>query len=138
MTDDDPVSRLKRPGGTQGGIGEFVAGVVLLGIGGYLFLNNVVVSSGWDGGWGRFGVGQFTTSFGVALLPLMGGVAVLFYDGSSKLGWLLTSVSGAAIFVGIVTTLTVHWRQTSLFTALIIFVALAAGLGLIARGLRPH
>lgn len=137
---DDPTreSRIRNPGGTKGGIGEFLAGIILLAIGGYLFMDNVVVTTGWDGGWGRFGVGRFTTSFGVALLPLMAGVAVLFYDGSSKLGWLLTVASGAAIFVGIVTSLTVHWRQTSLFTAVVIFVAIAAGIGLIARGLRAH
>ncbi|MCE9577705.1 MAG: hypothetical protein K8W52_31430 [Deltaproteobacteria bacterium] len=138
MSDPEHSSRIRNPGGTSGGIGEFLAGVLLLGIGGYLFLDNVVVTTGWDGGWGRFGVGRFTTSFGVALLPLMGGVALLFYDGKSKLGWILTVASGAAIFVGIVTSLTVHWRQTSLLVAIVIFVAIAGGIGFIARGLRAH
>ena len=138
MSDPEHPSRLHNFGGTRGGIGEFVAGIILLGVGGYLFLDNVVVTTGWDGGWGRFGVGRFTTSFGVALLPLMGGVALLFYDGSSKLGWVLTIASAVAIFVGIVTSLTVHWRQTSLLVAILIFIAIAGGVGLVARSLRAH
>src|SRR5262245_19420395 len=109
------MERLRKPGGTRGGVGEFLVGIQLIAVGGYLFLDNVVVTTS---GWGQFHSGRFTTSFGVALIPLLIGIGMLFFDGKSKLGWLLTVGAGAAIVVGIISILTAAWRTTSLITAI--------------------
>jgi hypothetical protein len=136
MTDERETlkERLQKPGGTKGGAGEFLVGVLLIAIGGYLFMDNVVVTSGW----GELRFGRFTTSFGVVLIPLLIGVGMLFFDGKSKLGWLLTIGSGAAIVVGIITKLEATWRPTSLLVSLLILGSIAAGIGLVARALKEH
>jgi uncharacterized protein len=140
MTDDDREStrsmleRMRRPGGTRGGAREFLLGVLLIAIGGYLFLDNVVVTSGW----GELRFGRFTTSFGVVLIPLLIGIGLLFFDGKSKPGWLLTVASGGAIVVGIISKLEATWRPTSLLVSLLILGSIAAGIGLVARGLKEH
>lgn len=83
-----------------------------------------------------FGFGYGT--FGLTLLPVFIGVAFLFFNGKSKVGWFLTVGGMIVIFVGIISRLTVRWRGSSLYDVLIILVLMAGGIGLIARSLRQH
>jgi len=131
----EPSSRLRNPGGTSGGVGEFLLGLALLVAGGYLFLDNVIVSTGGNWGWGWFGGNR---PFGITLIPLFLGIVFLFFNGRSPIGWILTIGSGIVIFVGIVANLSVQWRPTSLYFTLVIIALMAAGIGLIARAVRPH
>lgn len=116
-------------GGTPGGVGQFFIGLVMAAVGGYLLLNQVqVTTSFWSFGW--YG------SFGLTLLPLLVGVGLLFYDGKSVIGWLLTSLGTALILAGILTHLDIYFRPTTLFNTLVMLGLLFGGLGLIARSLR--
>ncbi len=55
---------LKRPGGTSGGVIEFVVGLVMTISGAYMLISRVVVASGfWN--WGGY------NSFGLSLVPLV-------------------------------------------------------------------
>ena len=119
------------PGGTSGGVGTFLVGLAMVVGGGYLLLNQVQVTSSY---WTFGGQG----SFGLSLLPLLAGIAFLFFDGKSILGWLLTFGGAVIIFVGIITHLDIYFRQTSLFNTLVMLVLLAGGIGLVARSLREH
>jgi hypothetical protein len=123
--------RAKGAGGTKGGIGEFLLGLAMAIGGGYLFMNQVHVSSSYWNLWGY-------NAFGLSLLPLLAGIGFLFFNGRSKLGWLLTFAGAVIIVVGIIANLTVYWQSTSLFNTLIIFTLLAGGLGLVARSLKEH
>ena len=121
------------PGGTAGGAGEFFLGLALLVGGGYLFLDIVEVTSNFGALWGwSYG------SFGLSLIPLFIGVALLFFNGRSVPGWVLTVGGAIFIFVGVLSRMTIYIRHTSLFNVLLILVLIAAGLGLIARSLRQH
>ena len=134
--DEATASRLRNPGGTSGGFGEFLLGLALLVAGGYLFMDNVIVSSSGDGFlWGWLGSNR---PFGITLIPLFIGVAFLFFNGRSPIGWFLTVASGIVILVGIIANLSVQWRPTSLYYTLMIIALMAAGVGLIARAVRPH
>src|SRR6478672_3780472 len=116
-------------GGTPGGLGEFFTGLAMAIGGGYLLLQQVSVSSGYWQLWGY-------NAFGISLIPLLIGVALLFFDGRSTLGWILTVLGALVILLGILTNLTIFFRPTSLFNTMIMLVLLAGGLGLIARSLR--
>jgi len=118
-------------GGTPGGLGEFFAGLAMAAGGGYLLMNQVTVTSGFWQLWGY-------NAFGISLIPLLIGVGMLFFDGRSRLGWLLTAFGALVILLGILTNLTIFFRPTSLFNTIIILVLLAGGLGLIARSVRTH
>jgi hypothetical protein len=118
-------------GGTAGGVGHFVLGLVMAAAGAYLITNQVTVSSGF---WGFFG----PHTFGLTLLPLVFGIGLLFFDGRSVLGWLLTVAGAAIIFVGVLVNLQIYFRPTSLYNTIIMLVLLAGGLGLVARSLRPY
>lgn len=130
-------NKLKRgAGGTPGGIMEFFIGVLMIIAGGYLFLSQVsVVSRGY-----RFGMpwGGEVNSFGLSLIPLLAGIAILFYNGKNLLGWFLTIAGAVIIAVGIISNLDFYFRPTSLLNTLFMLGLVAGGLGLVARSLHPH
>jgi len=120
-------------GGTPGGVGEFLVGILLAAIGLYLLFTHVQVhSSYWNffGGAGR--------SFGVTLIPLLIGVGALFVNGKSILGWLLAVGGLLMIVAGIIANLDIYFQPTSLMNTLIMLGLIAAGLGLVVKALRPH
>jgi hypothetical protein len=129
---DDHVEKLKTgPGGTPGGLGEFLGGLCMAVAGGWLLTNQVTVTSGFWTLWGHSG-------FGLSLLPLMVGIGRLFFDGRSLWGWLLTLAGLVIILAGVLVNLEIYFRPTSLFNTLLMLTLLAGGLGLVARSLRAH
>jgi hypothetical protein len=126
----DPQQR-QGPGGTPGGLGEFLVGLIMTVAGGYLLTNQVTVTSGSWRLWGH-------DAFGLSLIPLLAGIARLFFDGRSIWGWLLTLGGAVIIFVGILANLEIYFRPTSLFATLMMLTLLAGGLGLITRSLRTR
>ncbi len=124
-------ARLKGAGGTPGGLTEFVIGLAMAAAGGYLLTQQVSVTSGY---WTLGG----HNAFGLSLLPLLFGVAVLFFNGRSVLGWVLLIAGAAIVLAGILMNLQIYFQSTSLFNTLMMLVLLFGGLGLIARSLRSH
>lgn len=118
-------------GGTSGGTGEFLIGLIMAAAGGWLLSNQVTVTSG---GWMLWGY----NSFGLSLIPFIAGVALLFFNGRSVLGWLLMVAGLAIIGAGILANMDIYFRSTSLFNTLVMLVLLFGGLGLIARSVREH
>jgi hypothetical protein len=116
-------------GGTPGGVGTFAVGVLMTAAGGYLLLQQVQVTTSF---W-RFGA---YGGFGLTLVPLLVGIAFLFYNGRSIVGWLLTAVGATIILAGILLNMDIYFRQTSLFNTLMMLGLLFGGLGLVARSLR--
>ncbi|HKO55940.1 MAG TPA: hypothetical protein VJ276_08680 [Thermoanaerobaculia bacterium] len=128
MSDD---ARLRGAGGTEGGIGTFLIGFVMAVAGAWLLTNQVTVTSG---GWRLWGY----NGFGLSLIPFIVGIAFLFFDGKSVIGWLLTLAGAVIIFVGILTNLDIYFRPTTLFNTIMMLVLLMGGIGLVARSLRPR
>lgn len=128
--DEQPVNK-RGAGGTPGGIGEFFIGLAMAVAGAYLLTNQVTVATGY---WSFYGHG----TFGLTLVPLIFGVGILFFNGKSKIGWLLTFAAVVIIFAGIIANLNIYFQQTSLFNMIMMIVLLAGGIGLIARALVSH
>ncbi len=118
-------------GGTSGGLAEFLGGLVMACAGGYLLTQQVVVTSSF---WSLFGM----SSFGLTLVPMIIGIGILFFDGRSVVGWILTVAGAVFIVAGVIANLHIYFRPTSLFNTMLMLVLLAGGIGLIARSLRPH
>jgi hypothetical protein len=99
--------------------------------GGYLLMNQVqVTTSFWR--FGEYG------GFGLTLVPLLVGIAFLFYNGRSVVGWLLTAVGAVIILAGVLMNMDIYFRQTSLFNTVMMLALLFGGLGLVARSLRAQ
>ncbi len=114
------------PGGAPGGVGSFAVGFVMAAAGLYLILNQVQVTSGFWLWWGQ-------NTFGLTLVPLIAGVGLLFFNGRSVLGWLLTAGGLVIIVAGILANLHIYLARTSLFEFLLMLVLLVGGVGLMAR-----
>ncbi len=128
----DEEARITRgAGGTSGGVGEFLLGLGMSVAGAYLLTQRVTVTSGYWMLWGY-------NAFGLSLLPLLLGIGLLFFNGRSIAGWLLTFAGVVIIFVGIIANLGVYFQPTSLFNTLVMLALLAGGIGLVARSLRAH
>jgi multisubunit Na+/H+ antiporter MnhF subunit len=127
----DEETKKTGAGGTSGGVGAFLLGFVMMVAGGWLLLNQVTVSGGSWRMWGY-------NAFGLSLLPLMIGVAFLFFDGRSVAGWLLTLGGATIIVVGVLVNLEIWFRPASLFDTLLMLVLLSGGIGLVVRSLRPR
>ena len=89
---------MRGAGGTPGGLGAFLAGLAMVVAGGYLLLTRVTVTSGLWQLWGY-------NAFGLSLVPLLIGIGLLFFDGRSLAGWLLTAAGALIILVGIIANL---------------------------------
>jgi hypothetical protein len=118
-------------GGTPGGLGQFAMGFVMTCVGGYLLSNQVSVVGSYWSFWG-------TSTFGITLIPLLFGVGILFWNGRSLAGWLLTAAGALFILAGVIANMHIYFQPTSLFNTLVMLVLLVGGLGLIARSLRPQ
>ena len=117
---------LKRPGGTTGGVIEFFVGLAMAISGAFMIINRIVVSSGfWI--WGGY------NSFGLSLIPLIFGIALVFFNGRSIVGWILIFVSIIFIGSGILMNLQIYFQPTSLSNTIVMLILFAGGIGLIAR-----
>jgi hypothetical protein len=118
-------------GGTPGGIGEFLIGFVMTCIGGYLISNQVSVVGSY---WSFYGA----NTFGVTLVPMLLGVAILFWNGKSTIGWVLTAAGALFILAGVIANMHIYFQPTTLFNTIVMLVLLVGGLGLIARSITTH
>lgn len=118
-------------GGTPGGLGHFLIGLAMACVGGYLLTNQVMVVGSY---WNFYG----TNSFGITLLPMLIGIGMLFWNGRSILGWLLTAAGALFIVAGVIANLHIYFQPTSLFNTVLMLVLLVGGIGLVARALRPY
>jgi hypothetical protein len=122
-------------GGTSGGLGQFFIGLLMSLAGGYILTNQVQVTSSFFGArW----FGGTISAFGVTLIPFLIGVGLIFFDGRSKPGWVLTILSLLVIFIGIIANLRIYFAPTSLYVTLITLVLLVGGIGLMARALKAQ
>ena len=135
---------MKGSGGTEGGVGLFVFGL-LLAIGGiYFFFDSVRVSTGHAGalsgmmGGGRGHGGLIdTTSMGILFVPFFIGVFALFVDARRHWPWYLTFIGIAILAIEILSRIRfiIDTKLTHLLGMLVMF---AAGCALMFRSYREQ
>jgi len=124
---------IRNVGGTPGGTRTFALGLVMMLVGGYLLLDRVSVY----GGYWNWGMGSGGKTFGITLIPLLFGIGILFANGRSFAGRLLTAAGAILILSGIIVNMDVHIQQTSLLNTLIVLTLLVGGIGLCVRAVMP-
>ena len=122
---------MRGAGGSPGGLGEFLIGLGLIVVGGYLLMQQIMVSSG---GWSLYGY----DAFGRSLIPFLLGLGIVFYNGKSIIGWFLVSAGILIILAGVIANLRVYFAPTSLYNTLLMLGMIAIGVGLVARSVREH
>jgi hypothetical protein len=136
-TQNENTNRWAGAGGTPGGVGMFLIGFAMACAGGWLLTNQVTVTSDFfASGFMVPVVNYHMNTFGLSLVPFIIGIGFLFYDGKSVAGWLLTIAGLVIILAGILMSLHIFFRPTTLFNTLMMLVLLFGGLGLILRALK--
>ena len=123
-------------GGSDGGTGTFLIGLIMMIGGGYLLLNGIVVRPLIGFGSRMFGIGGFPVTTGMILIPFMFGIGLIFYNSRNWLGWILAGGSLVALIFGVIANMTLQFARMSAFDLIIILVLLVGGLGLFLRSLR--
>jgi hypothetical protein len=127
----------------------FTAGGCLFGAGVFLFLNQVMVHSGFErggGGWGwRGGFGGWgaalpfgTPGMGLLMIPLGIGVCLLFTGSLQRWARLLVWGSLAALAVGVLNSVRISFRPATLWQLMVYVVMIASGGGLMFRSLTAY
>lgn len=132
---------------------QFLIGGCLFGAGGFLLANQVLVRPefttpryggfGRWGGWGGWGGGGVAVPFGtpgmgLLMLTLGIGVCLLFAGSYRRWANLLIWASLAALLVGVLNSLRMSFMPTTLWQLGVFIVMIAAGGGLMFRGLRAY
>jgi hypothetical protein len=118
-------------GGTSGGLGELLIGLLLIVVGFYMiFTNTIVFTSFW--------YFQGYNLLGPCIVVFMLGLVFLCINGRSVLGWMCCGGALLAITVGIIMNLRFQFRGITLLSALIMFGIPAVGFGFVLRALRAH
>ncbi len=123
-------------GGTDGGTGGFLIGLIMMIGGGYLLLNGIVVRPNFGFGSRVIGIGGFSITSGMVLIPFMFGVGMIFYNSRNWIGWLLAGGSMVALIFGVIANMTLQLTRMSAFDLIVILVLLVGGIGLFLRSLR--
>jgi len=125
-------------GGTSGGSGQFFLGLIMMCGGFYLLLNGIVVSSNFGLGARLFGIGSgYGVTGGMILIPLIIGIAMVFYNAKNYLGWLIMIASFGALVFGVISSVSMNLRTMSAFELICIVTLAFGGLGLFLKSLRP-
>lgn len=127
---------IKGAGGTQGGIGRFFIGLVMMIGGGYLFLDAIKVTHNFGFGRALYTFGSFQLTSGMTLIPLVFGVGIIFYNSKNILGWALTASSLIMLGFGIIASIRFRLQHMSAFELIMILVLMVGGLGLFLSSLR--
>ncbi len=127
---------MRGAGGTDGGIGRFFLGLVMMVGGGYLLLDNIQVSSGFGLGYRLWSFGGVGITGGMVLLPFIFGIGMIFYSSRNVIGWLLAGASLVMLVFGVISQTSFQFRYMSAFELLTILVLLFGGIGLFLSSLR--
>ena len=127
---------MRGAGGTEGGIGRFFIGLVMMMAGGYLFLHNIHVSVGFGMGYRFFSFWGVGITSGMVLVPFLFGVGMIFYNARNIIGWTLAVGSLVMLSFGVITETRFHLRGMTAFELLTILVLMVGGIGLFLGSLR--
>jgi len=123
-------------GGSDGGTGTFLIGLIMMIGGGYMLLNGIIVRPNFSFGSRVFGIGGVPITSGMVLIPFMFGVGMIFYNSKNWIGWLLAAGSLVALVFGVIANMTLELARMSAFDLIVILVLFVGGLGLFLRSLR--
>lgn len=127
---------MRGAGGTSGGTGAFLLGLVMMCGGFYMLLSSIVVRARFGFGQQLYSLGGFGITSGMIMIPFLFGVGMIFYNSKSVLGWLLTVGSLTSLIFGVISSVNFSIQRMSAFELIVILVLAFGGLGIFLKSLR--
>lgn len=127
---------MRGAGGSSGGTGEFLLGLVMMCGGFYMLLNSIVVRASFGMGRQIYSVGGFGVTSGMIMIPFLFGVGLIFYNSKNFIGWILAVGSLVALIFGVISSVNFSMQRMSAFDLIVILVLCFGGIGLFLKSLR--
>nr|CAA6828821.1 MAG: Unknown protein [uncultured Thiotrichaceae bacterium] len=127
---------MRGAGGTSGGGWEFLIGLIMMCSGFYMLLSSIVIRARFGFSYQVYSVGGFGITSGMIMIPFLFGVAMVFYNSRSYLGWLLTIGSLISLIFGVISNVHFSMQRMSAFDMIVILVLAFGGIGLFLKSLR--
>ena len=118
---------------TKNEVLQFLAGLVMLIVGLYIFSQKVMVSSAFFSG--RLMLGGLHVSNGLIMIPFIAGIVWMFASGGSLASKATTAVGVLIIIVTIILSTNISLSRITLFEWVLILVLIFGGAGLLVRNL---
>jgi len=109
---------------------QFVAGLVMLIVGLFIFSQKVVVYSSFLGG---FSLGGMRMTSGLIIIPLVAGIVWMFVSGASFPSKIMTGVGVLLILAGVIASTNIHLTSMTLYEWVLLLVMIFGGAGLVAK-----
>lgn len=106
---------------------QFVAGIIMLVVGLYIFSQKVTVFSGFF----SFGGGRFSS--GLIVVPLIIGIVWMFVSGANFASKVFTVLAAIIIIASVVMTTNIHLSAMTLYDWILILVLIFGGAGLVGK-----
>lgn len=131
---------MKGAGGTEGGLRDFFIGLTMMGVGFYMLLSKIIVSSNFGMGYKMYQMNAGGMNFGITtgmiFIPMIAGIAMIFYNAKAIWGWALSGISILAMIFGVISSTTIKLQTMNSFDLIVIFVLAFGGIGLFLRSLK--
>lgn len=109
---------------------QFLAGLVMLIAGLFIFSQKVVVYSSFMGG---FSLGGMRMTSGLIIVPLIAGIVWMFVSGASFPSKVLTGAGVLLILVAVIASTSIHLTSMTLYEWVLILVMIFGGAALDAK-----
>ena len=129
---------MRGAGGTSGGLGRFLIGLVMLCGGLYLLLNSINIYSNYGFSARLYRVGGYGVTSGMIMIPFMFGVGMVFYNARNIFGWLLAGGSLVGLIFGVIASIQFTFQSMSAFDLVVILVLSVGGLGILLSSLKSY
>ncbi|MCI1965184.1 MAG: hypothetical protein LKJ17_03490 [Oscillospiraceae bacterium] len=114
----------------QSGLGQFFLGLILLGVGLFLFSRRVIVRTDYFFGGGPL---RYAASPGLMVLPFLVGVFWMFFNKKSFLAKVVTVLGIALVVFSLIMSIRMTFVSTPLYEYIVIIGMIAAGSGLLFK-----
>lgn len=129
---------MRGAGGTSGGLGRFLIGLVMLCGGLYLLLNSINIYSNYGFSARLYRVGGYGVTSGMIMIPFMFGIGMVFYNARNIFGWLLAGGSLVGLIFGVIASIQFTFQSMSAFDLVVILVLSVGGLGILLSSLKSY
>lgn len=109
----------------------FFLGILLIGVGIFVVLQNTTVSTRWY----TWRLGSFGVPTGATVIPLLIGVGIMFYNPKSIIGKIVIGLGFAFVLITIILSVDIRFNTTSLFVYILMVGSIFAGVGLLLRAI---
>lgn len=131
---------MKGAGGTTGGIGQFLIGVLMMCGGFYMLLSAITVNSHFGMGAQLYGFSMYGNTIGISsgmiMIPMIFGIGMIFFNAKNLIGWILALGSLSALIIGVIAAIQFQLRPMNAFDLIVILTLSVGGLGLFLRSLK--